>query len=142
MAWKTVDLDVRRGGSGRRAASEIVVHLHPTGSVVGNLIFFLAPRLVEAGGFASLGHRVEIQIDADLGILRIAPRAVSRRKLRPPGNGRGRRWALNASYRAEMRDLFPVALFRESKTFPLRLVELSSEGITVELPALKGGGVS
>ncbi|WP_075088943.1 hypothetical protein [Verrucomicrobium spinosum] len=55
MAWKTVDLDVRRGGSGRRAASEIVAHLHPTGSAAGNLIFFLSPRLVEVGGFAAWG---------------------------------------------------------------------------------------
>ena len=143
MAWRTIDPQRQEGtaGPGRKAESEAVVYLHRTGRnpAAGlSLLFRFAPRLIDGAGITLDRRSVELVVDETLGLLRVTPRGSGKRKVRPPHQRSGVRWALSCSHAGELRGLFPPQIFLKKKTIPLKVVETSSEGITLELPE-RGG---
>ena len=143
MSWRAIRPDRQPGqpGPGRKAAGEVVVYLHRTGKnpAAGmSLLFRFAPQLVTAAGIAADNRRVDVTVNDQLGLMRVALRPNGLRKMRPPHQRSGVRWMLSCSHCGELRALFPPQLFLKLKTVPLTVVEASSEGITLELPKVEG----
>jgi hypothetical protein len=140
MAWESIKIERRQGTGGGRPAFPVRVSLHPNGSRAKykscSLRFAMIPEVIERA-VLRVATGVHLEVDSSARMLRLNFRVSGPCRLRPVKNWRS--WMMSCIHSGRMVELFPDSMFVRQKLWELKLIEASSEAITLELPALEGG---
>jgi hypothetical protein len=140
MSWVAVKLQRRQGIGAGRPTAPVRISLHKNGANSFSLRCSVSLEVIHKAGLRE-ATGVHLEVNREQGLFRLAFRVSGPAKLRP-GFGASVSWLMSCVHSGEMQRVFPSSMFREGGkglTVALKLVEASSEGITVEIPRTEGG---